>query len=153
MNHFWKWTIIEFQHLNTRWQQSSPCGSVAPPFKQAVTRPSPSSLAQQFLLPHALSGRVRVWLCARSLFTSFSATVERPQNRIRTRSLSLRNSSFCRRSLSHRGKVGEGIQKELNSKETHQPGGEKGRSYFEVTMEVPGMQVSWKVDDEVGLKL
>lgn len=39
-------------------------------------------------------------------------------------------------------KVGEGIQKELNSKETHQPGGGKGRSYFEVTMEVPGMQVS-----------
>lgn len=44
--------------------------------------------------------------------------------------------------LSHRGKVGEEIQKELNSKETHQPGGGKGRSYFEVTMEVPGMQVS-----------
>lgn len=31
-----------------------------------------------------------------------------------------------------------------------QPGGGTGRPYFEVTMEVPGMQVSGKVDARVG---
>lgn len=35
----------------------------------------------------------------------------------------------------------------------YKPGGGKGRSYFEVTMEVPGMQVSGKVDAMVVLEV
>lgn len=33
----------------------------------------------------------------------------------------------------------------------HKPGGRKGCPYFKVTMEVPGMQVSWKVNSAVAL--
>lgn len=41
----------------------------------------------------------------------------------------------------------ERVKKEKKKEEkTEKPGGGKGRSYFEVTMEVPGMQVSGKVD-------
>lgn len=43
-------------------------------------------------------------------------------------------------------------EEEEGEKKKHKPGGGKGCSQFEVTMEVPGMQVSRKVDAVLHLK-
>lgn len=49
---------------------------------------------------------------------------------------------------------GNTIKEEAEEEEAAavKPGGGKGRSYFEVAMEVPGMQVSGKVDAVLDLK-
>lgn len=93
--------------------------------------------------------------CVWSLFSSFfppSAANKPPVSDGYSPSLLLRGETFPRgRKKRRRIPILNSRNSTKEPKTVHKPGGRKGRPCFEVTMEVPGMQVSRKVDS-VGLK-
>lgn len=93
--------------------------------------------------------------CVWSLFSSFfflpSAANKPPVSDGYSPSLLLRGETFPRGGKKRRRiPILNSRNSTKEPKNVHKPGGRKGRPCFEVTMEVPGMQVSRKVDS-VGL--